>query len=295
MSGQSSSNSSNNLQQSTASSSPLTNDELASYFDKLNQLSGGNLSTYAKNGTAQTDYTPLQSDVTYKAPSNDVTYKAPSADLSYQPVSQDVTYHGVSNDQLKALGGAGATRQVSNDRALQNSLDQIEADPRQSVFQSGYSRLQANREYQTNADAISKEVESALTNAALSQASSDQSGRAAQGSFDTTQAQNTQSAKKDQADFDTTQAQNTQSGNQEQASYDTTQAQNTQSGKQSQASLNADQLYKVYQALVANRALSSTDLANLAQMFFSGKGQKTSSNSWGFGTTSNAGSQGAVL
>ena len=274
MSGQSSSNSSNNLQQSTASSSPLTNDELASYFDKLNQLSGGNLSTYAKNGTAQTDYTPLQSDVTYKAPSNDVTYKAPSADLSYQPVSQDVTYHGVSNDQLKALGGAGATRQVSNDRALQNSLDQIEADPRQSVFQSGYSRLQANREYQTNADAISKEVESALTNAALSQASSDQSGRAAQGSFDTTQAQNTQSAKKDQADFDTTQAQN------------------TQSGKQSQASLNADQLYKVYQALVANRALSSTDLANLAQMFFSGKGQKTSSNSWGFGTTSMPGHRG---
>ena len=256
MSGQSSSNSSNNLQQSTASSSPLTNDELASYFDKLNQLSGGNLSTYAKNGTAQTDYTPLQSDVTYKAPSNDVTYKAPSADLSYQPVSQDVTYHGVSNDQLKALGGAGATRQVSNDRALQNSLDQIEADPRQSVFQSGYSRLQANREYQTNADAISKEVESALTNAALSQASSDQSGRAAQGSFDTTQAQN------------------------------------TQSGKQSQASLNADQLYKVYQALVANRALSSTDLANLAQMFFSGKGQKTSSNSWGFGTTSMPGHRG---
>jgi hypothetical protein len=219
MSGGSSSSSSTNISEGHQTSNPLTGEDLKGYFYALNDMTGasptkgGRLSDLAWYGTPKTDYNAVNADLTYKP---------------------------VSNDQIKNLGGAGATRTLNADRNFQTTMDQTLADPRLSVFQGAYAKQLAGREHQDNTDAIAKEAEAALTGAALAQASQDMSGRQAQGSF------------------------------------------------------NADQAAKVYQANLANNALSKEDLAMLAQIFFAGKGQTSKSDQWSAGYQSMNESHGGV-
>lgn len=116
-------------QSSSNESRPLSADEVAAYFNKLNDLSGGRLDTFAKTGT-----TPL------------------------------------TEEQLKAIGGAGATRTRQAEQARREALDKILADPSLSLPQRQRATQLSEGDYADRLDAISKETEAAMTNLAAGQA-----------------------------------------------------------------------------------------------------------------------------
>lgn len=74
-----------------------------------------------------------------------------------------VGYDELTAQQLRALGGAGATRELAAGRAYGDQMDAVRADPRLSVAQGQRTRELATREYQGNLDAVAKEVEALLT------------------------------------------------------------------------------------------------------------------------------------
>jgi hypothetical protein len=176
----------------------------------------------------------------------------PSAAFAYKPLNADVGYKSVSPEQLKALGGAGATREMSADRTYQRLLDQVGADPSMSLYQRDVSRKDATRDLADSRDAISKESEAALTSAALAQAQADQAGRSNQAEFDAGQAAKELAARQGKAGFQ---------------------------------QLEAD---KQYAAGVANNALAKDDLNTLAQMYALGKGQVSQATSSSSSDSANA-------
>lgn len=114
-------------QSSDNSSRPLTERELETYFNRVNALSGGRLDTFATQGTPA------------------------------------VGYEQLSAEDIRALGGMGATREASAQRAQGQSLEQIGADPSLSVFQRQRARQLTNQDYRDQLDAIAKETEAAIT------------------------------------------------------------------------------------------------------------------------------------
>ena len=112
---------------SEQSSDPLSAPELRTYFNQLNALSGGKINTFARRGT------PV------------VTYKAPT------------------NAQVKALGGLGATQKLDINRAQQQALDQLNADPSLSVFQKVRGEQLTNQDALQQRQALDKETEAAIT------------------------------------------------------------------------------------------------------------------------------------
>ena len=127
--GKSSSSSQNS---SKSESNPLTAEEVQSYFDQLNQNSGGRLDNWAQAGTTAVNYTPL-------------------------------TEH-----ELAAIGGAGATRRNETNRLLDNQLDQIQDDASLTVAQRTRAQQLANESAANTLDGINKEVEASMS-ALLSQ------------------------------------------------------------------------------------------------------------------------------
>lgn len=114
---------------SNQSSDVLSPDEVSAYFDKINELSGGNLSNFAKGNNAFT---------------------------------------GLSPDQIKSLGGLGATRtnQITSERDRVNS--DYGADSSLSVAQKLRAQQLNNNSANSNLDAIAKETEAAITGLANS-------------------------------------------------------------------------------------------------------------------------------
>lgn len=182
-----SANSSSGKSTSSGTSRPLNVNELNAYWRNADKMTGGRykngkqkeagrLATWANQGTAQTQYTPLQSGQYF------------NNELSYAPVQADLTYRPVGNDQIRALGGAGATRELNAQRARQMALDEMTADPTLTVAQRQRSSQMTNRDYTDMLDAIGKESEASLTQALLQQAAADQAGRQAQAGFTADQA-----------------------------------------------------------------------------------------------------------
>jgi hypothetical protein len=121
---------------SESKSQMLTSDQVASYYGKLNQLSGGRLAAFAEGGTTPVSY-------------DGVTYNAPTA------------------DDFRALGGAGATRIGAAERARAQAVDELAADPNLSVAQRQRSRQLVDDDYNSRLDAINKETEAMLMGAKM--------------------------------------------------------------------------------------------------------------------------------
>ncbi|MEQ8231212.1 MAG: hypothetical protein RLW61_14455 [Gammaproteobacteria bacterium] len=125
---------------STATSTPLGPAEVGAYFDELNTRTqsganpSGRLFQFARNGTPAT------------------AYAAPT------------------DAQLAALGGQGATRRLDVERALEDEMARIAADPSLTTSQAQRSRQLANREASGSLDAIDKEVEALITQLAFERA-----------------------------------------------------------------------------------------------------------------------------
>lgn len=109
------------------SSDPLSADELGTYFGKLNSLSRGRLNTFARNGT------------------------------------KNVAYKGPTNAQVRALGGLGATQKLGIDRAEQEAMDRLAADPSLSVFQKVRGQQLTGQDALEQTQALDKETEAAIT------------------------------------------------------------------------------------------------------------------------------------
>lgn len=246
-------NQSRQKSESQSSSSPLTAKEMQPYWQQLNRNSGKRLNVFAKNGTPETDYKGVDNPTQYF-----------SADFSYAPLARDLSYQPVSDNQLKSLGGAGATRELAADRAHKQALEQNFADAGLTLAQRQRSNQLENQDYAANRDAIAREVEAAITQAALQQAQSSQAGRQAQAGFDAGQWATELDARRAAA----------------QQQQDLAGFLQSESGKQ-------------YQAAAANAGLTRDDMLALAQIYFEGKGQKSisgskaSGNSFGFGGSAN--------
>lgn len=107
--------------------------QLAGYYNTLDLVGNGKLSKFAGQGTA--------------------------------PVS----YDQLTAQQLRAMGGAGATRELGAQRVRDDAMQRVTADPRLSQFQAQYAGQQADRDYWAAMDAIRKESEAGLTSLAASQ------------------------------------------------------------------------------------------------------------------------------
>ncbi|MEJ1355745.1 MAG: hypothetical protein RPU39_13790 [Candidatus Sedimenticola sp. (ex Thyasira tokunagai)] len=112
---------------SSQSSRPLTADEVGAYFTKLDQFSGGGLMGFAKNGTPA------------------------------------VAYEGLTPDEIRSIGGAGATRKNALSRERADQQAGISSDPTMSLFQRQRAKQLGNESFTGQMDAINKETEAALT------------------------------------------------------------------------------------------------------------------------------------
>lgn len=112
---------------SKSRSDPLSPDEVAAYYQELNRLSGGRLGNFARTGT------------------------------------QAVQYDALTPDELRNLGGAGATRRAALRGARADALQGIVSDPSLSVFQRTRARQLTNEEFADRLDAINQETEASLT------------------------------------------------------------------------------------------------------------------------------------
>lgn len=123
-----------------SSSTPLDPLQVRGYFDEINNLTKGGSSSSGR----------LFDWAQYGTP--DTTYAAPT------------------DSQIQSLGGLGATRKAEIDRARADAMSQIGSDPTLSVFQAQRARQLANREAGANTDAVAKETEAAILDAAMARA-----------------------------------------------------------------------------------------------------------------------------
>ena len=113
--------------ESSQESRPTTPEELEAYFASLSGLSGGRLGSWAMTGT-------------------DPTY-----------------YNQLTQQQLQAIGGAGATRQTALNQSYEQQQDQINTDSSMTYAQQSQANQNAADSYNQQSDAINKEVEAAMT------------------------------------------------------------------------------------------------------------------------------------
>jgi hypothetical protein len=305
-------NESSSESKSNSLSEPIKAGEQASYFRRLDRLTGGykqrvrnpdgtvsksyqpgRLFEFARGGTQATNSAEVadpeqyfSTDLSYKPMSRDVTYRPVSADLSYAPRSADLTYKSVSDAQIKELGGLGATRELQNRQARQQAIDEITADPSLTLAARQRSTQLSDRDYADRQDAIAQEVEAQITQAALEQAARDQAGRVDQAGFDAEQWAQELAARQFGAEFDAGQAAQEQAGRQAQAGFDAEEWAREFAGRQAQAGQSqalADFLQtevgRRFEAEAKNAGLAREDMLALAQIFFAGKGQRSTSES----------------
>lgn len=195
----------------TSVSKPLSPAEVGGYFTYLDGLSGGRLDAFAKNGTRETHYVPA---------------------------AKSVGYQMLTADELRGLGGLGATRESAARRELDGALENLAADPRLSVAQHLRGKQLANTDYMDRLDAINQEREAAISQLASQERGRDYEARAA-----------------DRMAF-------------------------------------MEEAQRDYSARAANAGLTRDDLQALAEIYFGGKGQVTTSTSK---TSSGGGLLGGIL
>jgi len=255
-------------QSSYSESNPLTAGQVNKYWNKLNSDTGGRLDTFAKTGTSPVNYTGVDNPAQYF--STDLTYKPQTADLGFDKTQADIGYHGISDAQIQALGGLGATRSLQNSQARQEAVSQIAADAGLTLAQRQRSTQLTDRDYADRADAIAKESEAAMTQAAMDRAAQDQAGRQAQATFDSGQNQLDQQGRQAQATFDADQWAKELEGRQATAAQE-----------QALAGFLQSEAGKQFEAAMQNAGIGREDMLALAQIYFGGKGQKSTSTSQG--------------
>lgn len=247
---------------SSSKSTPLSPNQLMGYNYVMDVSTGGKLGEFQRKGTAPVEYQKDGTVLDYKPIANDVSYDS----VAYSPVA----YNPVSAADIRALGGAGATRELSAARARQMAIDEMAADPRLSSFMRNRVAQGIHRDYQGNMDAIGKEVEAAITGLKADQAAKlfdAQAGQAAK-LFD---AQAGQAATR----------LNTQMANR---AFAAEQAAKAFDAQQMNRSFSADQAAREYAARVRNSNLSREDMLAIANIYFGGKGQTTTQSTSGLGT-----------
>jgi len=155
---------------SSSRSSPLSAQELSTYWQGLNDLTRqsqqvtqqvptGGYATQWVNGHRQRVPTGTKAQTTTQ-------YTTPGRLAEWaQQGTQPVNYQGMSTQQLQALGGGGATRLLAAQQAYQDLLGQNRADPTLSAFQKTRSNQLATRDLVSQQDAINKESEAAIQQA----------------------------------------------------------------------------------------------------------------------------------
>lgn len=111
-------------------SKPLSAAEVQTYFDQLNANTGGTLGEFAMTGTPA------------------------------------VEYEALTEEELKALGGAGATRTSEQLQARERAISEINEDPSLTIAQKQRARQLTDEDINTRLDAIAAETEAMLSDAA---------------------------------------------------------------------------------------------------------------------------------
>jgi hypothetical protein len=107
--------------------------------------SPGRLAQWAREGSAPVDY----------------GYQAPDIRYGYQ--APNIAYKGLTADQVRAAGGAGATRLLGAQQVYGDRADQLRADPSMTLLQRNYAGGLNTRELGQTSDAVNKEAEAAIT------------------------------------------------------------------------------------------------------------------------------------
>lgn len=115
---------------SQQSSGPISPRRVAGYFRELDKLTGGRLDDFARGGTPTADFNPL------------------------------------NPEQIRALGGLGATRTNQVQDARRQALEEINADASLTLPQRMRARQLTDTDAQNRLDAILKESEGAITQTA---------------------------------------------------------------------------------------------------------------------------------
>ena len=150
--------------QSNSWSAPLSAKAQGRYWNWLDKKTGGDLNQFALEGTQPVNYGGVANPAQF--------------------FSRDVGYRGPSDDQLKALGGLGATRLDMADKQYKKLVDENNADAGMTLAQRQRSNQLVNQDYSSQRDAISKETEAAITQAAFERAAQDMAGRGNQSQLD---------------------------------------------------------------------------------------------------------------
>lgn len=188
---------------SSQQSRPLSADEVAAYFYKLDELTGGTPGTRAtpavmrrrRSSRVQDDTdSPNQmrryddpygyARAVVERPAQPGTPRTPGRLLNFAtegtPATpyegltpeqiEEVSYQSLTPEQLRDFGGAGATRELQATRARQQAVEELTADPSLSTFQRQRTRQLTDQDYGDRLDAIAKETEALMTGAAQTDA-----------------------------------------------------------------------------------------------------------------------------
>lgn len=121
-----------------SSTRELTPEEIAKYYGKVDELSGGRLGSFAHDGTPATNYEP-------------------SRFVGGQYTAGQFT--GARPADIKAVGGLGATQLAAIDSERSRGRQETAADPSLSIFQRQRSNQLSDVDLNARADAIRKETE----------------------------------------------------------------------------------------------------------------------------------------
>lgn len=212
---------------SSQSSQPISPKAMQRYWDRLDLNTGGRLNTFALGGTQPT---------AYAGPGERGVIDANA--ISAAPVA----YEALGPEQVRALGGLGATRSARASRAYRTAIEEALADPSLTTFQRSRTRQNLTRDLVGEEDAIAAEAEAAIT-ALLSQ----EAGRQLEAA--------TGNATRSQEAAITAATQN--------------------------QDYLADEARKAYEADLTAAGLTAKDLELLANIFYAAKAQKSAGSSKG--------------
>ncbi len=161
---------------SKSSSKPLKPDEVAGYFGKLDELTGGTPGgrTWVEDGGTTTSRQLVDGAfVKTEVPSGhwENTQGQPGRLSTFaQQGTPAVDYQALTQEDIKALGGLGATRMSQVDEARRQAAAELAADPSMTLYQRQRATQMNNRDTNDRMDAILKETEAAIATMAQEEA-----------------------------------------------------------------------------------------------------------------------------
>jgi hypothetical protein len=143
--------------QSSGWSAPLSPKAQGRYWNWLDKRTGGKLGEFAQTGTQATGYQGVANPGQY--------------------FGQNVLYQGPTDDVIRQLGGMGATRLNALDKQYKQRADETNSDAGMTLLQRQRTNQLSDQDLAGQRDAINKETEAALAEAAFMRADKDMQGR----------------------------------------------------------------------------------------------------------------------